>query len=304
MKTLRRVKTEDTPIILLDDSYLIKNRKSYKTVTDRYPNVTYHGKEEQQDFFKRINLNKKLIGKFTNRLGVKQWNLGFCRNYALLLAKSLHMKKVLFMDDDIIVENRRLISEMFHLLEGYDFVGARITGMHDDSMVGYIVRELNQIPEEYFSGGFIAFKPHCVSEYFINLYNEDWIWLYFHQIKYRLHQYGEVKQLAYDNFKNANKKVKSQEIGEIIVDGIREVIDQQNFDSLKKSALWTKMLTEKQDYYKHLKNLSLKQNKTNFCRILASATNYLSKLNPGLFSDIFNDYFRERTLWQKLLKDL
>ena len=301
IKTLDNIRGTNIPIIILDDSYFIKNRVDNKNIVKRYNGVTYHGKNEQLEFFKKAGIDQSLLARFVNRLGVKGWNLGYSRNYAIVLTKSLQLKKALFMDDDIIVEDKELHSTMFGLLDKYDFVGAKITGMLDDSVIGYIVRELNQPPEEYFSGGFIAFKPHLISEYFINLYNEDWIWLYFHQVNCRLYQYGEVKQLTYDNFKNAIKKVKSQEIGEIIVDGIREVINEPKFHALKKPSLWRKMLLEKQDYYDHLKILSLKENRRDFHRILCVAANYSGKLSPSLFSNIFNDYFRERQVWLKLL---
>jgi hypothetical protein len=300
-KTLDNIRGENIPIIILDDSYFIKNRIDNKNVAKRYACVMYHGKDQQLEFFGKEGIDRSLLAKFANRLGAKGWNLGYSRNYALILAKSLRLEKTLFMDDDIIVEDEELISETFSLLDKYDFVGAKIIGMLDDSVVGYIVRELNQPPEEYLSGGFIAFKPHLISEYFLNLYNEDWIWLYFHQVNNSLYQYGEVKQLSYNNFKNARKKAKSQEIGEVIIDGIREIIPKHSLDALMKPSLWRKMLLEKRDYYEHLKILSLRENRRDFHRILCAATNYSRKLHPTLFSTIFNDYFRERQLWLKLL---
>ena len=303
-KTLQSIKNKNISVIVLDDSYLIENRVNNKNKIKKYSNVIYHGKDEQQKLLKKTSIEKELLEKFTHKLGSKGWNLGYARNYAIVLARSLQLKKVLFMDDDIIVESKTLIPKIFNLLDKYDFLGAKVTGMIDDSVVGYIVRELKYPSEEYFSGGFIAFNPYNVTEYFINRYNEDWIWMYLHHFKYSFHLYGSVRQLPFDNFKNAINKAKKQEVGEILVDGIKECFTRRNIIQLRKTQFWKRVLLEKQLYYKELKTLSLQSNNLNLYAILSSAATYSSKLKPQMFSLIMNEYFNERQKWIKILKSL
>lgn len=303
-KTLDSIKDKNIPIIVLDDSSLVKNRVAIQKKIGVISNVVYHGKEDQDRLVQEINVENKITLKFVNKLGTKKWNLGYARNYAILLAKKMNFKEVLFMDDDIIVEDDTLIQNTFKNLSKYDFVGARVTGMIDDSMIGYIVRELNYPPEEYFSGGFIAFKLSIITNYFINRYNEDWIWLYLHQISSKFLLLGEVKQLPYDNFKNAIKKAKRQELGEIMIDGVKEAYNRRNFNLLKNEKFWKKMLIEKQEYYNELQILSIEENRPDLHKILLAVKNYSAKFNENIFVDIFNHYFKEKQEWSKILNSI
>ena len=304
IETLDGIKTEDFPIIVLDDSHLIKNQLINKERLKKYPNVTDHGGREQKNLFEKTGIDKNLLQRFVNQLGTRDWNLGYVRNYAVLLAKSLKLKSVLLMDDDIIVEDKTLIASMFKLLDKYDFVGAKVIGMIDDSVVGYIVRELNCVPVEYFSGGFLSFNVHVVSEYFMNQYNEDWIWLYLHQAKCSCYQYGEVRQLEYDHFKNAIEKAKNQEFGEMLVDGVKESLDQQDFYQLKNGLFWQKLLEEKQVFYEELKVISKEQGHAHFTDVLTEVANYSARLKTDTFTALFNQYFISREEWIDILKSL
>src|ERR1035437_2593801 len=126
-KTLRSIKNLGFQVIVLDDSYFLKNRITNKKQVDKlFASGTYHGRNEQKTFFKNSTIGKKLLKQFVNQLGSKKWNLGYARNYALMLTKSLKLKKILFMDDDIIVEDKNIIPKTFKLLDKYDFVGAKV----------------------------------------------------------------------------------------------------------------------------------------------------------------------------------
>jgi hypothetical protein len=303
-KTLEAIKNENILITVLDDSYLIRNRRANENKISKFSSAIYHGKKEQEIFFSKLSVKKNDVIKFTNRLGVKGWNLGYSRNYALVLAKTMKLRKVFFMDDDIIVNGKKLIHKLLSLLDTYDFVGSKITGMIDDSVTGYIVRELQYTVEEYYSGGFIAFNPSAVEEFFINLYNEDWIWMYFNELKYSACLFGTVRQIPYDNFKNAAKKAINQEIGEVIIDGIKEAFKGRFITSLKEEKLWDRVLLEKQEYYAILKMLSLQQNQIGYYKILSKVAKYSAQLNSKYFSDIFIKYFRNKKDWNKILNSL
>lgn len=56
------------------------------------------------------------------------------------------------MDDDIIIKDVNIIMGMTKLLDNADFVGAKISGMPDHSIVGHIMRELGMKPHEFLSG--------------------------------------------------------------------------------------------------------------------------------------------------------
>jgi hypothetical protein len=300
-KTLKSLKYEKANIIVLDDSYSLISRRDNKKRSQVYPNIRYHGKAEQDILLSISKANKSQLIKFTSRLGSKQWNLGYVRNYAIILAKKLKLKKVLFLDDDIIVENSSLIRKTFDLLNHYDFAGAKIVGMIDDSVVGHIARELKLQPEEYFSGGFLAFKTSLVSEYFMNIYNEDWLWMYLHGPKYKAIRYGNAKQLFFDNFKDAIKKAKKQETGELLVDGTKKFLETGKKNNLKKLIFWKQILREKKEYYEKLKKISLYQKKKWCYKILTNVAAHSEKIKASSLNSIYISYFKQRAQWKKII---
>ncbi|MBK8549850.1 MAG: hypothetical protein IPL53_01860 [Ignavibacteria bacterium] len=96
------------------------------------------------------------------------------------------------MDDDIKVSSISLIDDLFELKKKYELVGSHITGMNDDSILGHIATDLNLSNEKMLSGGFVVLSPKTVSNYFLNIYNEDWIWFYFQLKSKRYFQTGNV----------------------------------------------------------------------------------------------------------------
>lgn len=299
VKTLTALKSQKEAIIVLDDSYRLKNRKENARYIYNYTKATYHGKKDQSHILENIQI--KNIELFINKLGVRKWNLGNIRNYALLLTSYLGVEKVLFIDDDIIVKDKTLISKTFELLDSHQFVGAKISATPDDSIVGHIVRKLGLPPEEFLSGGFLAFKNSSVTEYFLNIYNEDWLWLYLHNTKGRLLQYGKAEQLFFNTFKDAIKKGKNQEIGEILVDGVKESLEYRKTSLLLEKKFWVKILEEKQDYFRDLLRIGMMKKENKCCKILTRVASYSSTLDPGIFASIFRSYYKTKPKWVEIL---
>ena len=187
--------------------------------------------------------------------------MGYTRNYAIILAKVLGFERVLFMDDDIIIEDNSPVYEMFDLLNNADFVSAEIKGMPDLSVVDFIMQKVGLEPYRFMSGGFLAFNLNSVAEYFLNYYNEDWIWLFMHRPEAKLVKYGEVYQLPYDPFENAIEKALHQEFGEILVEGVKRYIEIENKSNtlLLNKDFWDEIVKMRANLIKDIMHLSQKK---------------------------------------------
>lgn len=298
-KTLEQLGNGDTNTIIMDDSI---TDVTYKLVSDRYKrrNITYHGKSEQNALLlKYKNLKLK---SFIKPLGMKDWNLGFVRNYALIVAKSFGYEKVLFMDDDIIVRHLECVEQIFVKASSYDFVGARITGMADDSVVGHVMRVCDGEFFEFLSGGFLAFNINKVSEYFLNYYNEDQIWLFLHSMGTRFESCCEVVQQQYDPFENAVMKALKQEYGEILEEGAEEAFRCGNHHLLLKNDFWKEICDTRLDYLNRLPEL-LVHKEINYIglSIYRALIDYHSKISQESFISVFRQYFENRGLWNTIL---
>jgi len=302
-KTLSQLTNIDIPVIVLDDSTNNETKQIVDNIAKKGNNIYYQSKHEQQILLRKITKLGFSLDHFIKPLGTNGWTLGYVRNYAIILAKALGFEQILFMDDDIIIKDDNIVQEMMKLLSNADFVGAKISGMPDDSVVGYIMRELGMKPYEFLSGGFLAFNLNSVSEYFLNYYNEDWIWLFLHKPKAKLVKHGEAHQLPYDPFENAGEKALQQEFGEILVDGVKQVIDSENYALLSNKHFWDRIIEKRIDLIKDITNLS-----KNNCVIGVSVgrflLSYLSKIDGEKIVNIFTTYYEKKKLWNRLLCDL
>lgn len=302
VKTLDHLENSVIPIVIIDDS---TSDETYKIICNNMKgrNITYHGRNEQDALlmkFKDFELKN-----FIRPLGSKDWNLGFVRNYAIIVSKSLGCTKVLFMDDDIIVRHPEHIEQSLLRVNSFNFMGAKITGMADDSVIGHLMRACGGEFFEFLSGGFLAFDINVVSEYFLNYYNEDQIWLFLHTPKAKFETHCEVEQQQYDPFESATTRALNQEFGEIIEEGVEEASMRSDHDLLLREKFWKEICEARLNYINQLPKLiagtRLEHIGLNVYRQLRE---YHSHLSSNLFVDVFLRYFNRRQRWRAALESI
>ena len=301
-KTLPQLFNIDLPVILLDDSVNSDTKVIVKKFNDGQ-NIYYHGKIEQQRILQKLSSTDFELNSFVRTLGSNGWTLGYTRNYAIILAKVLGFERVLFMDDDIIIEDNSLVYEMFDLLNNADFVSAEIKGMPDLSVVDFIMQKVGLEPYRFMSGGFLAFNLNSVAEYFLNYYNEDWIWLFMHRPEAKLVKYGEVYQLPYDPFENAIEKALHQEFGEILVEGVKRYIEIENKSNtlLLNKDFWDEIVKMRANLIKDIMHLSQKNKSSIGVSVSKHLLSYYAHIDREKIANIFIDYYRKRKFWYRLL---
>lgn len=303
-KTLDALMATSNNSVIIDDSTLTE---TFNVVRKRYnrDNVIYHGRSEQNELLKKLDCDG--VEEFVTQLGISGWNLGYVRNYALIVSKILskHGAKILFIDDDIIIREPESIRQVFSRIDSYDFVGTHVVGMEDDAVVGHLMRACGEKPYEFLCGGFLAFDINTVSEYFLNCYNEDQIWLFLHQYKTRFEMFGEVEQQQYNPFENAEVRALNQEFGEILQEGADEAFRRENHNLLLDTSFWQQMCTERLDYLNLIPKLVAGSRFADVGQsIYATLIDYHSTVSVQSFAGVFRTYFAKRECWRKILKSI
>lgn len=287
-------------VIVLDDSTSTETKAAVRKQC-RADNLCYHSKDKQAIFLESLKGFIVNVDGFVKPLGNGGWNLGFSRNYALILCKACGYKRVLFVDDDIVVKNAESIETIIKRLERADFVGARVRGMPDDSMIGHLMRMCGGETCEFLSGGFLGFNLEAVTEYFLNHYNEDRIWLYLHAPSCKLATYGEVEQIRYNPLEDGAVKALRQEFGEILAEGAEKASKQNDLGLLVDEDFWTEILDMRLAYIKSLNKLCVGQKveevARDVCKVL---TKYYSSVSPDTFVKVYVKYLEKRCKWRSI----
>lgn len=302
-RLLRQLAEYEYPIYVIDDSSLEDQRHQNQLTISRNRHFFYCGLEQQGihlQQWRSLNLPANTI----KILGDGQWNLGFARNYALLIAASKKIQYVLFLDDDLLFLDDRQIKQQFSLLDTFDFVGATISGMPDNSIVGHMASALGISGEYTLSGGCLAFRLASADHFFLNNYNEDWIWLYLSRQGCRMTEHGVVLQESFDPFCDFEEKVLFQEFGELVVDGLQEEEIKNNPIHLCATSFWERIIAERMQYLSELQERAkITQNKL-FVKVLSWLFSKYPKTDAEEMASFFQNYFRDQTLVAKSLKSL
>jgi hypothetical protein len=258
------------------------------------------GQPEFENFINRYKIKFPEFSFLLRELGNTEWNLGYARNFALLYAKASRYHKTLFMDDDIKVSSLHVIEILFKALKDYKFTGSYIAGLIDDSILGHIATGLDIQNERMISGGFMAFNPNNISDYFLNVYNEDWIWLFLQLRKEKYLQTQDVFQEPTNPFIEYKRKIIFQEFGEIILDGILDFYQTGSYEGLTKLTFWERILLEREQYLNGLVKEAQGTENGHFIEIIQYVQLNSKSFRPPDFKTLFEEYSNNRKVFQKL----
>lgn len=184
-------------------------------------------------------------------------------------------------------------------LNDYDFVSAEISGMPDYSVIDRITKVcgLQLGMSGTLSGGFLAFNLNVVSEYFLNYYNEDMIWIYLHP-NVKILKYGVVYQQPYNIFENAIERALEQEFGEVLIRGVYGAFEQGEPSVLLHKNFWDDILNIETEHIKKVAGLCKGKDIENIGIDVCNALlYYLSNLYSDDFVKVFVGYFKRKKVW-------
>ena len=187
-----------------------------------------------------------------------------------------------------------MIDTLFQSLDDYNFVGANIKGLVDDSVLGHIATDIGVVNEKMLSGGFMLFNPHRIGHFFLNNYNEDWIWLFLHLNGNKFLQEGEVYQKLSNPLFDYKAKVMFQEFGEIALDGVLDLYKGDSFEALAQLSFWERLVKERLEYLEMLRNRAVEANKRDYEDVITWIQANSRIFTAEIFRNLFQTYFENR----------
>ena len=146
------------------------------------------------------------------------------RNIGLAIARMVGWRRVLFLDDDILIPDATDVRRVVGLLGRYDSVGLRIGGYPDNSVVCHAHRASGGFQDTFVGGGALAVSHRRYGSFFPNIYNEDWFFLLDEQGLPPVAEAGQAFQQPYDPFADP-ERARGQELGDDLAEGIFALLD-------------------------------------------------------------------------------
>ena len=151
-------------------------------------------------------------------------DLSIKRNLGLTLARGSSWERVLFLDDDILIDEPDQLRLAAGLLDRYRAVGLRNHGFDDNSVVCHAFRAVGGDQDTFIGGGAMMVNPAETSSFFPNIYNEDWFFLLGDGVPFRAARAGAMKQRPYDPFANPGRAA-GEELGDTLAEGLFWLLD-------------------------------------------------------------------------------
>lgn len=146
------------------------------------------------------------------------------RNLGLLLARLVGWRRVVFLDDDILVPAHTDLQEAAGLTDTYAGVGLHVAGYPDNSVVCHAYREAGGAQETFIGGGALAVGTRSLTSFFPNIYNEDWFFLLGEKGIKPTAVTGTVFQKEYDPFAD-DRRARMEELGDSLAEGLFWLFD-------------------------------------------------------------------------------
>ncbi|HET6710115.1 hypothetical protein [Amycolatopsis sp.] len=174
----------------------------------------------------------------------RQTDTSFKRNLGLLVAVLAGWKRILFLDDDIVLPNPADLGVAAGLLDEYAVVGLANSGMPDNSVVCHAIRDAGQKQDTFIGGGALAVGEAAFSSFFPNIYNEDWFFLLDGMKLRPSATTGEARQKDYDPYRDP-RRARGEELGDTLAEGVFGLFDSHLGLAQATKAYWREFLADR-----------------------------------------------------------
>jgi hypothetical protein len=242
----------------------------------------------------------------TRTLGIPPVDTGHKRNLGLLLARLLNWRRVIFLDDDVDVDDLGGVRQAIGLLDSYPSVGLKIDGFPDNSMVCHAHRQAGGAQAIFVGGGALAVDVRRDVSFFPEIYNEDWFFLLDREGLRPVTQTGAVVHHGFDPF--ARPEVAAdQEFGDVLAEGIYWQLDETGrFDGCTET-FWDWFLDRRRRFIadvlrrtEYLDSTRIQSTGQDVCLALKHAADRADRLTPKDCTDYLMAWAADRASWQRL----
>ncbi|WP_344652071.1 hypothetical protein [Cryptosporangium japonicum] len=147
------------------------------------------------------------------------------RNLALVLARSLGVRSLFFLDDDIIVPDWVDVCRAATTVEhGHWAAGLFVDGYPDNSVVCHANRLSGGQQDTFVGGGALMVDAQRANGFFPNVYNEDWFFLLDSAAERAVATVGTAVQRPYDPF-SSPQRARGEEFGDVLAESLFWLFD-------------------------------------------------------------------------------
>ena len=232
--------------------FVLSADKNYYNINSKNISVIDPNKTIESNFIKQL---KTFGGKYSKEL--LEWDLPLKRNYALLKSRTDGFKNILIIDDDITNFNETHFNHCLSYLKYNQIVGSLIMGFPDTSVIGHLEILCGYKYNPFLSGSFLFINVEKSNSLFPLIYNEDWIFMIPSIANQSIISVNQVSQLIYNPFTTI--RVIQQEFGEIITEGLFNLIKTNDYHSRFDSNYWDYFIDLRKSELSNLKQIAPKE---------------------------------------------
>jgi hypothetical protein len=231
-------------------------------------------------------------------------DLSLKRNLGLALARGANWERVLFLDDDIIIDEPGTLHRMAGLLDRYRAVGLANEGFHDNSVVCHAFRDTGGDQDTFIGGGAMMVNPQTAFSFFPNIYNEDWLFLLGTGVPFRAARAGRMHQREFDPYANP-RRAAAEELGDTIAESLFWLLDVGREISTATTGFWGDALFRRREFIVHVLGLADESPAPDKIRkSLAAALRRSTDIQAGLCTDLVEAWRNDLARWKKFLHRL
>ncbi|NUT39484.1 MAG: hypothetical protein HOV86_05800 [Thermoactinospora sp.] len=225
------------------------------------------------------------------------------RNLALLLAKQLGWRNIVFLDDDIHVPRSHDLRLATGLLSRYEVVGLDNTGYPDNSVVCHAFRAIGGAQDSFVGGGAMAVRTTRVRSFFPNIYNEDWFYLLKDRGLRQVGVAGKVAQQPYDPFRT-DERARAEEFGDLLAEGLYWLLDDGNDLIRADHGYWTEAINRRRRFIDHILANDHGRRPGLADALLAARGRLTRHISAALCVAYLDAWRRDRETWRKFVHTL
>lgn len=231
------------------------------------------------------------------------------RNVGLALARMVGWRFVLFLDDDIRVEEPGDIWDAAALAETHAAVGLVNHGFPDNSVVCHAHRRTGGIQGTFVGGGALVVQVNRTTSFFPNIYNEDWFFLLNGHGIDPVTMVGKVTQKEYDPFRDT-VRARGEEFGDTLAEGVYALLDDGKTIAAADAGYWEGYLQVRRDFIQQVLGrlpraaVADEAERHRMAAALAGAHGRSLTITPDLCVDYLRAWAADRRQWQTWLGKL
>ncbi|MFG1920411.1 hypothetical protein [Cryptosporangium sp. NPDC048952] len=175
------------------------------------------------------------------------------RNLALVLARSLGVRTLFFLDDDVIVPDWIDVCRVATVVKRDHWAaGLFIDGYPDNSVVCHASRESGGRQDTFLGGGALMVDVQRAGGFFPNVYNEDWFFLLDGAAERAVATAGTAIQRPYDPF-STPIRARREEFGDVLAEGLFWLLDLGGNIEDAGTDFWTKAIARRRDFIREVR---------------------------------------------------